>query len=76
MPFLLAREQLERNNLVDIAFAPKAKQRLPPEQTMKEKMQKVVDTLQDIGLERQERTFERGVGAIFLRSSKSMEQDE
>ncbi|KAL5508488.1 hypothetical protein ACEPAH_6107 [Sanghuangporus vaninii] len=65
-----AREQLERNNLVDFAFAPKANQRPPSLQAMEERMGKVVDALQDIARERQDRTLDRGVGIVFLRLDK------
>ncbi|KAL5527150.1 hypothetical protein ACEPAG_5941 [Sanghuangporus baumii] len=66
-----ARDQLERNNLVDFAFAPKAKHRPPSIQAMEERMEKVVDALQDIARERQDRTLDRGVGIVFLRLDKS-----
>ena len=66
-----AREQLERNNLVDFAFAPKARHTLPPQQAMEDRMRQVVDSLEDIALERQDRTLVRGVGIVFLRLDKS-----
>ncbi|KAL5530491.1 hypothetical protein ACEPAF_6749 [Sanghuangporus sanghuang] len=66
-----AREQLDRNNLVDFAFAPKANHRPPPVQAMEERLEKVVDALQDIARERQDRTLDRGVGIVFLRLDKS-----
>ena len=66
-----AREQLERNNLVDFAFAPKARHTLPPQKAMEDRMQQVVDSLEDVALERQDRTLVRGVGIIFLRLDKS-----
>ncbi|EJD00882.1 uncharacterized protein FOMMEDRAFT_90260 [Fomitiporia mediterranea MF3/22] len=71
-----AREQLKNNNLVDIAFAPKAKQTTPSVQAMQEKMQKVVDVLQDVALERQERTLTKSIGVVYLRLDKSKLADE
>lgn len=66
-----AREQLEKNNMVDIAFAPKAKQRSPSIPEMQEKLQSVVDTLQDIAVEKRERTLMRGAGVVYLRPVKA-----
>ncbi|THH11270.1 hypothetical protein EW145_g773 [Phellinidium pouzarii] len=73
-----ARKHLERGNMVDIAFAPKAKQELPSRKEMLEKMQHVLDTLNDVAREKHQQTLERNVGVVSLRpqKSKSSMEDE
>lgn len=66
-----AREQFEKNNMVDIAFAPKAKQRSPSPPEMQERLQSVVDALQDVAVEKRERTIMRGAGVVYLRPVKA-----
>ncbi|KAH8102807.1 hypothetical protein DFH11DRAFT_323502 [Phellopilus nigrolimitatus] len=71
-----ARAQLVRGNMVDVAFAPKSKQPLPPRDEMRRKMQQVVDFVQDIAVEKQERTLLRNVGVVSLRPVKTKIQQE
>lgn len=62
-----AREQLESNNLVDVAFAPKPRQKAPSLPEMHSILDKVKQALLDVAMERQERTIQRAIGVIYFR---------
>jgi len=70
-----AREHLSAGNLVDVAFAPKARQPVlkPPE--MVKKLDLVCEMLKDVAEERQPRTFERNVGVVYLRPLSASKAD-
>lgn len=66
-----ARAMLEDGDMVNIAFARKAKQKPPPLEDMEERLQEVAKSLEDVAIEKRPMTLERGVGIVYLRAKSS-----
>lgn len=62
-----ARAILGDGDMVNIAFARKARQRPPPVEEMQERLKQVVASLSDIAIEKKPMVVERGVGIVYLR---------
>lgn len=64
-----AKAELKKGSRVDLVIAPKPKQKAPPEAEMRERMQLLAAKVSDVGVEWKERVLQRGIGALFIKSS-------
>ena len=61
-----ARKEFDKGNRVDLAFAPKVKQKPPHPDVMIARLDEVLDTLSDIATEWSPRRMENGVAVLYL----------
>lgn len=71
-----AKAELQKGSRVDLVIAPKNKQKAPPEAEMRERMQLLAEKVSDVGVEWKERVLQRGIGALFIKSSGAKIEEE
>lgn len=61
------KDELRKGGRVDVVLAPKRRQKAPPPEEMRSRVQEIADSLEDVGKEWKEREIDRAIATIYLK---------